>query len=142
MESNKHKTFNRTGNVKEFLTKVELQSQLKGYAGKKAAQHIVSRLEGPAFKVYLCLSDDHRKDTKQVRKELSKEFERGQLNRNEALQELTTRSRKKDESALTCAYKISELVKLAYPSISKSKPKKLLQRTTLCVACTQKCKTP
>ena len=119
MESNKHKTLNGTGNVKEFLTKVELQSQLKGYTGEKAAQHIASHMKGPAFDVYLRLSDDHKKDAKQVKKELLKEFEWGQLNRDKALQELTTSSRRKDESALTYAYKISELVKLAYPSIKE-----------------------
>ena len=65
------------------------------------------------------MSDDHKKDAKQVNKELLKEFERGQLNRDEALQELTKRSRRKDESALTYACKISELVKLAYHSIEE-----------------------
>ena len=119
MESNKHKTFNESENVKEFLAKVELQSQLKGYTGEKEAQHIASCLEGQAFDVYLRLSDDHRKDAKQVKKELLKAFEWGQRNRDEALQELTTRSRKKDESALMYAYKISELVKLAYRSIEE-----------------------
>ena len=34
-------------------------------------------------------------------------------------EELTTCSRKKDKSALTYAYKISELVKLAYPSMEE-----------------------
>ena len=119
MESNKHKTLNGTGNVKEFLTKVELQSQLKGYTGEKAAQYIASHMKGPAFDVYLHLSDDHKKDAKQVKKELLKEFEWGQLNRDEALQELTTCSRRKDQSALTYAYKISELVKLVYPRIKE-----------------------
>ena len=95
MESNKHKTFNQTGNVEKFLTKVEPQSQLKGYTGKKEVQHIASHLEGPAFNVYMCLSDDHKKDTRQIKKELLKEFKWRQLNRDEALQELTTCIRKK-----------------------------------------------
>ena len=45
------------------------------------------------------------------------EFEKGQLNREEAIQELPKRSRAKGESAQTFAYKIVELVKLAYLTI-------------------------
>ena len=60
MESTKLKNFNGTGNVQELITKEELQSSLKGYTKKSTkvlkmrAQHIASRLEGPAFDVYLC----------------------------------------------------------------------------------------
>ena len=47
MESNNYKSFNGRGKVREFITKVELQSSLKGYTGLNAAQNIASRLEGP-----------------------------------------------------------------------------------------------
>ena len=53
MESNKYKSFNGSGKVREFITEVELQSSLKGYTGLKAAQKITSRLDGPAFDVYM-----------------------------------------------------------------------------------------
>ena len=45
-----------------------------------------------------------------------KEFERGNLDRETAIVELSSRRRKSDESPQTFAYKIIELVKLAYPS--------------------------
>ena len=117
MESTKQKSFNGTGNIREFLTKVELQSSLKGYTGLKAAQHIASKLEGPAFNVYLRLPEDDKKDVAKIKEELLAEFEKGQLNWEEAVQELAKRSRAKGESAQTFAYKIVELVKLAYPKI-------------------------
>ena len=76
--------------------------------------HIASiKLEGPAIDMYLRFD---KKDVAKVKKELLAEFEKGQLNREEAIQELANRSRAKGESAQTFAYKI-ELVKLAYPSI-------------------------
>ena len=114
MESTKQKSFDGKGNVQELLTKkVELQSSLKGYTGLKAAQHIASELEGPASDVCLRLPEDDKKDVAKVKKELLAEFEKGQLNREEAIQELTKRARAKGESAQTFTYKIVEIVKLA-----------------------------
>ena len=96
---------------------MELQPSLKGYTGLTAAQHIASKLEGPAFDVYLRLPEDDKKNVAKIKQELLSEFEKGQLNREKAIQELAKRSRAKRESAQTFAYKIVELVKLAYPSI-------------------------
>lgn len=62
------------------------------------------------------LPDADKKDFTKITTELSKEFERGQLNREEALSILGSRVRAPDESPHTFAYKLSELVKLAYPS--------------------------
>ena len=111
----KTKVFNGNGDVKEFITKVELYSALKGYSGEKSAQNLASKLEGRAFDVYLRLSEGDRKDVNIIKDELLKEFERGQLNREEALFTLSKRSRNLGESANTYAYKLMELVKLAYP---------------------------
>ena len=66
MELSKQKTFNGNGNVKEFITKVELQSSLKGYSGEKVAQYIASRLEGPAFDIYLQMPYADKKDAKKI----------------------------------------------------------------------------
>ena len=74
---NKPKSFNGTGNVWEFLTKVELQYSLKGYKRRKAAQHIAIKLEGPAFDVYLRLLEDDKKDVAKVKQQLLAEFEKG-----------------------------------------------------------------
>ena len=70
--------------------------------------------------MYMRLSADDQKDEKQISAELLKEFERGKLNREEALHELATRSRKTDESPLTLSHKFVELVKLAYPDFEES----------------------
>ena len=56
-------TFNGTGDIQVFLTKVEIQSSLKGYTEEKLAQAIASRLEGPAFDVYLRMSSEDREKT-------------------------------------------------------------------------------
>ena len=63
------------------------------------------------------LPEDDKKDVEKIKKELVAEFEKGQLNREEEIQELAKRTRKSDESAQTIAYKVIELAKLAYPSI-------------------------
>lgn len=109
-------TFDGNGDIEVFLTKVEIQSSLKGYTGEKCAQAIASRLEGPAFDVYLRMSSDDRKDADKIKAELLKEFKRGKRNREEALDQLGKRSRQEGESAQNYAYKLKELVKLAYPS--------------------------
>ena len=109
-------TFDGTGDIQVFLTKVEIQSSLKGYTGEKLAQAIAGRLEGPAFDVYLRMPSDDRKDASKIQAELLKEFERGKRNREEALNQLGKRSRQEGESAQNYAYKLKELVKLAYPS--------------------------
>ena len=115
---NKIKVFNGEGNVKEFIVKVELHSSLKGYTGEKCAQDLASRLDGPAFDVYMRLSTEDRKKADKIKEELLKEFEKGQLNREEAIFELSNRPRKQGESPHTYAYKLIELVKLAYPTFN------------------------
>ena len=103
--------------VKCFITKVELEPALKEYTAAKQAQYSASRLNGPAFDVYMGLSADDKKDFSKITEELLKEFEREQLNRQEAIQELDIRTRtSSSESAHTFAYKLTELVKLSYPT--------------------------
>ena len=109
-----------TGDVNVFVEKVSLHSSLKGYDGEKAAQNLASKLEGRAFDVYMRLSTADKKDANKIKSELLKEFESGNLDREAAIVELNNRRRKSDESAQTFAYKIIELVKLAYPSFDDS----------------------
>ena len=52
-----------------------------------------------------------------------KEFERGQLNRDEAIHLLSSRRRKPEESPQTFAYKLMELVKLSYPTFAVASQK-------------------
>lgn len=102
--------------VEKFLIKAELHSSLKGHNDLKAAQFIASRLEGRAFDVYMRMSDADRKDQTKIKAELLKEFQRGKQNREVAIHELSTRTLMPGETPLTYAYKLIELVKLAYPS--------------------------
>ena len=98
--------FNSDGDISEFITKVELYSALKEYDDKKRAQNPASRLEGPAFDVYLRLDQDDRKNINKLKDELLKESESGRRNKEEAVCTLTKRYRKQRESAHTYAYKI------------------------------------
>ena len=108
------------GDVQAFLTKVEIHAALKGYTGEKPPQTLASKLEGPAFDVYLRLSAEDRQDPEKLRAELTAEFEKGKRNREEALSELASRPRKIGESAQNYAYKLLELIKLAYPSFDNN----------------------
>ena len=113
------------GDVNVFLTKVELVAAIKGHANEKKAQFVASKLSGPAFDVYMRLSDEHKRDFDQIKEQLKKEFERGQLNREEAIHVLSSRHRKPEESPETFSYKIKELVKLAYPTFADGAQKTL-----------------
>lgn len=108
--------FDGTTDVKVFLTKVEIVASIKGYEDEKKAQFLASKLLQPAFDIYMRLSAEDKKDFEKVKAELLKEFERGQLNREEAIEILSNRRREAGESALTFSYKLLELVKLAYSS--------------------------
>ena len=127
MESSKKikVTFDGKTDVNNFLTKVELESSLKDYADEKKANFLASRLVGPAFDVYMRLSDEKKKVFDEIKAELKKEFERGQLNREEALSVLQNRSRGPEESPQTFEYKLKELVQLAYPDFADDVRKKI-----------------
>ena len=66
------------------------------------------------------LTDADKEDFAKIKEELLKEFERGQLNREEALNILKDRVRAPDESPHIFAYKLVELVKLAYPAFAET----------------------
>ena len=113
-----YKHYDGSTDVRKFVTKSDLEASLKNHEGEKKAQYIASKLVGPAMDVYLRLSDDDKKNPENLKAELLKEFERGQLNREEAISELDSRKRLADESAETFVYKVIELVKLAYPTFA------------------------
>ena len=115
MES-KVRHFVGNGDVRVFLEKVSLHSALKGYDGEKTAQDLASKLEGRAFDIYMRLADTDKKDASKIKNELLKEFQVGSQDREVAIHELATRHRKPEESPQTFAFKIMELVRLAYPS--------------------------
>ena len=112
--------FNGVGDVTKFVTKVELQADLKEYEGEKKAKFVASKLDGAALDVYLRLSADDRKNPETIINNLKKEFSREQRDREEALELLTARTRKAEESMETFAYKIVELVRLAYAGFTSA----------------------
>ena len=118
--SNKVKCYDGNGDVNVFITRVNLVAAIKGYAGEKKAQFLASHLVPPAFDVYMRLSADDKKDAEKIEEGLLKEFQRGQLNREEAIHILNDRVQKKDESPPTFAYKLIDLVKLAYPTFDEN----------------------
>ena len=71
--------------IKEFITKVELNSALKDDDVDKCAQNMASTLEGSASDVYLRLNHDDRKNVNKMKEKLLKEFERGRIDREEAI---------------------------------------------------------
>ena len=75
--ANKIKVYDGSTDVQIFLQKVTIEASLKGREGEKFAQHIASKLDGPAFDVYRRLSTDDKKDPDKIIEELTKEFERG-----------------------------------------------------------------
>ena len=113
-------TFNGSGDVEKFLRKCNLHSSLKGHNGVKSAQFVASRLDGRAFDVYLRLSDDDKKSFNRIKEELLKEFQRGNQDREVAIHELSSRSRLPQEAPQTYAFKLIELVKLAYPTFPEN----------------------
>ena len=118
MESlSKADCFNGTGDVKNFIDKVELLIAIKGYTGEKGAQSLASKLEGNAFDVYLRMPVADRKEVAKIKEELLKEYEKGQVDREKAVTELSSRVRLQNEPAKTFAFKLQELVKLAYSTV-------------------------
>ena len=113
-------TFDGNGDVRQFITKVELSASVKEYTGAKLAAVIASKLNGPALDVYMRMPDDDKKDPEKVKTELKREFERGNRDREEALAELNIRVRKKQEPVQIFAFKIEELVKLAYAGCNEA----------------------
>ena len=65
-------SFNGTGNVVEFVKKMDLLPTLKAYDGEKLAQNLASRSSGSAFDVYLRLSDEDQKDVEKMKTDLLK----------------------------------------------------------------------
>ena len=106
--------FDGSSDVKVYIQKTELAAALKDYDDEKLAQLLGSNLNPPAFDVYMRLSDDEKKDPNAIKRELLKEFEKAEINREEALKELNNRRLLSEESLDTFSYKILALVKLAY----------------------------
>ena len=64
------------------------------------------------------MSAEDRNNFDTIKAELLSEYEVGQVDRERAAAVLTSRSRRQNEPTKTFAYKIYELVKLAYPGFT------------------------
>ena len=111
--TSKIQPFDGKGDVKTFLEKVKLYAAIKEYSEEKHAQVLGSNLNSPAFEVYMRLSDEDKKKPDKIRDELLKEFDRGVVNREEAIHLLNTTSIRTSESCSAFSYRLKELVKLA-----------------------------
>lgn len=120
MDSKKVECFNGKGDVNAFILKVELHSKLKKYVGEDAAVFLASRLQEPAFNVYMRMSEEDKKDAAKIKAELKKQYELGNRDREEALQLLSSAQRKHEETAQDFNFRIGELVKLAYPTFNQA----------------------
>ena len=115
----KSERFSGSGNIEQFLQKVDVHVALKGYdTEEKKAQCLASKLNGAAFDVYMRLPTDEKKVYETVQEELRKEFKKGTTNRESALHQLTE-VKYSSGSIMTHAYEVMELVKLAYPGFSE-----------------------
>ena len=104
--------FNGRGDVNSFIVKTELYNKLKKLEGEDAAILFASRLEEPAFNVYLRMSDDDKKDIEKIKGELRKQYETGNRDCEEALSLLMSCHRKEEESAEDFAYRIKKSGKI------------------------------
>ena len=68
--------------------------------------------EWPCFRCVYVFIKRQQNDYDKLKEEMLKEFEKGQLNREEAIKELDNRRRLPEESSQTYAHKMKEPVKL------------------------------
>ena len=118
MASRKMEVYTGVTDVNKFITKCELHCTLKGYTEEEKAVFIAERLEDAAFDVYTTLTTDDRKDPEKIKTALLNNFHRSKRNREVAVEELANRQRLPNENAEVFAYKIKDLVKLAYPKFN------------------------
>ena len=116
--ANKLPSFDGKGDVMAFLMKMSLHIRLKKVTGEEAAMLLASRLEEPAFTVYMRMPDTDKSDIKKIEAALKKQYETGDRDREQALSLLNARLLKEGESLEDFAFAISRLVKLAYPTFS------------------------
>ena len=132
----KHCFFDGTTDVEKFVVRIDLEASLKNYQDEKKAQYLASKLIGPAMEVYLRLSAEDKKEFDKIKDELYTEFLKGQLDREEAVTVLGSRTRVPGEAAHTFAHKVIELVKLAYPTFGNAVRLSIILREV----CRRKCR--
>ena len=113
--SKKVEVFTGREDVNKFITKCDLHCNLKDYVDEKKAAFIASRLEVPAFDVYMSLTADQKKNPEEIKTALVNSFDNAKRNREVAIAELMHRKRLCDEKPEVFAHKIQEY---AYPDFA------------------------
>ena len=67
--------FDGKGDVNIFIFRIESHIKVKKLEGEDAAILLASRLEEPAFNVYMHLSTDDKKDVEKIKKELRGQYQ-------------------------------------------------------------------
>ena len=98
MTDNKQDRFNGTGDVDLWLMRMKFYCSIKKVRGQTHA--IASKLEGAAFLCVARLSDQDQDDTDKVKIALKKEFDKEEVDHENAVEELR-RSKRKRRNAST-----------------------------------------
>ena len=93
----------------------------KGYADKKEAHALASKLTGAAFLVVARMPEKDEDSPEAIRKALKAEFDMSVLDRETAVQKLRSRVRSPGESPAQLVYYIARTAALAYPTLAKAK---------------------
>ena len=103
--------------LEDWLTNLELCSQINGWSKEQKTRFLAVRLRGSALQVYTDLSDKKKNDFSELVNALKERFSpKGQVELHRA--QLRARSRKRGESLPELASEIRRLVVKAYPNVS------------------------
>ena len=113
--------FDRQGDINLWMLKMKFWCSTKGYADKKEAHALASKLTGAAFLVVARIPEKDQDNPDAIRKALKAEFDKSVLDRETAVQKLRSRVRAPGESPAQLAYGIARTAALAYPTLAKAK---------------------
>ena len=114
-------SFDGQGDINLWLLKMKFWCSTKGYADKKEAHALASKLTGAAFLVVARMPEKDQDNPDEIRKTLRAEFDKSVLDRETAVQKLRSRVRAPGESPAQVAYDIARTAALAYPTLAKAK---------------------
>ena len=112
---------NRPTGDRVWLLKMKFWCSTKGYADKKEAHALASKLTGAAFLVVARMPEKDQDNPDEIRKALKAEFDKSVLDWEIAVQKLRSRVHAPGESPVQLAYDIARTAALAYPTLVKAK---------------------
>ena len=114
-------SFDGQGDINLWLLKMKFWCSTKGYAEKKEAHALASKLTGAAFLVVARMPEKDQDNPDATRKALKVEFDKSVLDRETAVQKLRSRVCAPGESPSQLACDIARTAALAYPTLAKAK---------------------